>query len=107
MKLIIAIINSDDAKQVGNQLKKSGFYVTRLQTTGAFLQKGNVTLMTGVEDGKVDEFRNILTRFSSKRIVSVDSAFAFGEALAYSQPVDVVVGGATMFVLDVEQFHKI
>ena len=107
MKLIIAIVNADDAKQVGNQLKKAGFYITKLSTTGAFLQKGNTTFLTGVEDDKVEEFKSILKEYSSKRIVSVDSAFAYGEALAYSQPIDVVVGGATMFVLDVEQFHKL
>ena len=37
MKLITAIVNKEDSKNVCNELLKSKFYVTRLATTGGFL----------------------------------------------------------------------
>ena len=53
MKLIIAIINYDDANAVTQNLSKNGFSSTRLATTGGFLLAGNVTLLTGVKDDQV------------------------------------------------------
>ena len=43
MKLITAIVNKEDSKNVCNQLLKNKFYVTRLATTGGFLMAGNMT----------------------------------------------------------------
>ena len=45
MKLITAIVNKEDSKNVCNQLLKNKFYVTRLATTGGFLMAGNMTLL--------------------------------------------------------------
>ena len=50
MKLIIAIINRDDANSVTRALSKKGFSSTRLSTTGGFLMAGNVTLLIGLEE---------------------------------------------------------
>ena len=49
MKLIIAIIQDDDASNVIGHLNESGFQVTRLSTKGGFLRSGNTTILTGVE----------------------------------------------------------
>ena len=53
MKLIIAIVNRDDASAVTQTLTKNGFSSTRLSTTGGFLMAGNVTLLIGVDEEKV------------------------------------------------------
>ena len=47
MKLIIAIINHDDAKTVTQALTKNGFSSTKLATTGGFLMAGNATILVG------------------------------------------------------------
>ena len=54
MKLITAIVNKEDSKNVCNQLLKNKFYVTRLATTGGFLMAGNMTLLICTEDEKVE-----------------------------------------------------
>ena len=66
MKLIIAIINYDDAGSVIESLSKSGFSSTRLSTTGGFLLAGNVTLLIGVEDKQVQEAIDIIRVFAEK-----------------------------------------
>ena len=41
MKLIIAIVQDEDASRLVNQLMKNGYGVTKLATTGGFLRAGN------------------------------------------------------------------
>lgn len=54
MRLVIAVMDRKDATAVTDRLRGAGFGVTRLASTGGFLQRGNVTLFTGVEDDRVD-----------------------------------------------------
>lgn len=108
MKLVIAIINSDDASAVMSHLTKAGYTVTKLSTSGGFLRAGNVTLLIGVEEKKTDDVINIIGQYSSqrKKIAPVNTTY-IGESMLSSMPVEVTVGGATIFVVDVEQFYKI
>lgn len=53
MKLIIAIVRDTDDAEVIRQLIDRQYRVTRMASTGGFLRRGNVTLLIGVEDGKV------------------------------------------------------
>ena len=99
MKLIIAIIQDEDASEVISHLNEAKFQVTRLSTKGGFLRAGNTTIMTGVEDEKVEGALKIIEENSKAR-----TQYAMhGLILA---PIEVKVGGATVFVLDVAQFHK-
>lgn len=108
MKLVIAIINNDDVNQVMTNLTKNGYTATKLSTSGGFLRAGNVTLLIGVESKKVDEVVNLIGEFSSQRkeITQINNTY-IGESMLTSMPVEVTVGGATIFVVDVEQFYKI
>ena len=104
MKLIIAIIQDEDASEVISHLNEAKFQVTRLSTKGGFLRAGNTTIMTGVEDEKVEGALKIIEENSKARTQYATSCGAMhGLILA---PIEVKVGGATVFVLDVEQFHK-
>ena len=98
MKLILAILSNDDSPVASNALNKNGFSVTKLATTGGFLRAGNTTLIIGCEDEKVEAAIDIIKEYSSKRTEIVPYA---------SFPVEVTVGGATIFVLDVAQFLKV
>ncbi len=44
MKLIIAIVNDDDARNVMDSLSESGFMVTKLCSSGGFLQLHTIKL---------------------------------------------------------------
>lgn len=61
MKLITAIVNKEDSKNVCNELLKSKFYVTRLATTGGFLMAGNMTLLICTDDERVDDCIGIIS----------------------------------------------
>jgi uncharacterized protein YaaQ len=106
MKLLIAIINSDDSHKVLSEITKAGFYATKLTTTGGFLRTGNLTLLMGVEDDKVDELLNLLKANCRKREEVTPIVPTYATEMVNAIPVKITVGGATVFVLDVEQFHK-
>jgi len=109
MKLIIAIVQDEDANRLVSKLMADGFGATKLATTGGFLRSGNTTLLTGVDDDKLDTVMGIIehTCKSRKQMAPMHTPMP-GSAGMYvpGYPVQVTVGGATVFVLDVEQFHK-
>ncbi|RHM62842.1 MULTISPECIES: cyclic-di-AMP receptor [Coprobacillaceae] len=107
MKLIIAIVNSDDSSSVQGALTEAGYFVTKLSTTGGFLKKGNTTFFIGTNHEKVDEVINIIKEHSKKR-VEKEPTVPPTEMGEFFTPimVDVLVGGATVFVVDVDRFEK-
>lgn len=108
MKLVIGIVNSDDAGELLSEITKASFQATKLSTSGGFLKMGNVTVLVGVEDEKLDEVLDIFRNCCSRRKQIVSTAPAFlGDGFINATPVEVTIGGATVFVVDVEQFMKI
>ena len=107
MKMLIAIVNNDDCPTVLSEITREGFSATKLSTSGGFLRAGNATLLMGVEDDKVDKLVEIIGKFCSKRKEIVQTTPAFNADFFVTMPVEVHVGGATVFVLDVEQFIKL
>ena len=107
MKLIIAIINYDDAGAVTQNLSKNGFSSTRLSTTGGFLLAGNVTLLVGVEDGQVQTAIDLIRQCSHSRKQMVPAITEMSYGFMPVMPVEVTVGGATVFVMDVERFERL
>ena len=107
MKLILAIVSNDDSQNVTTLLTKENYSVTRLATTGGFLRAGNTTIIVGTEDEKVDNVISLIGEESQKRTEVVPSSASYDLGRFASFPVEVEVGGATIFVLDVEQFLKL
>ena len=108
MKMILAIVSNDDSGRVSGHLTDEGYSVTRLATTGGFLRAGNTTLLVGVEDDKVEAVIDIIAHNSKKRTRKAPAPSSFGSGgVSSAFPVEVTVGGATIFVLDVAQMEKI
>lgn len=107
MKLILAIVNNDDSAAVSSALTKGGFQVTKLATTGGFLMMGNTTLISGVEDEKVEEAISFIKANSGKRTQIVPNSTVMDIGGCSTLPVEVTVGGATVFVLNVDRFEKL
>lgn len=106
MKLILAIINHDDAHSVIAHLTQGGYPVTKLATTGGFLQVGNVTVLIGVDDDKLEGAMEIIQKYSNSRRQVIPTTSELGMGMYSAMPVEVMVGGATAFVLEVDSFRK-
>lgn len=109
MKLIYAIVNNDDSHDVSSSLTKAGFFATKLASTGGFLMSGNTTFLICADDDKVDEIINVITERSRRRRQYLPTSNITGVEMqsGVSFPVEVSVGGATIFVTDVERFEKV
>lgn len=109
MKLVFAIVHDEDSHKVMEKLSKHGFGVTKLCSTGGFLKSGNTTLLVGVEESSLDEVIDIITKNSKSRKQVINSSImpngVNGMIMPY--PVEVNVGGATIFVTAVERFEKV
>lgn len=107
MKLVYAIVNNDDSHAVSSALTKAGFSATKLASTGGFLMAGNTTFLICAEDDKVDDIIKVIAAKSRKRKQFVPSAASYGVGTYTSFPVEVSVGGATIFVTNIERFEKV
>ena len=109
MKMVLAIINYDDSQDVISSLMKAGFSITKLATTGGFLRAGNTTLLLGVDEEKFQGAMDVIEKVckSRKQIATSPSPVAGTTGVYVPYPIEVMVGGATVFVLNVEQFIKL
>lgn len=107
MKLVLAIVSYDDSGMVSSALTKDGFAVTKLATTGGFLKSGNTTFIVGTDDDKVDQVIEIIAKQSRRRTQLVPSTTTLDIGMYSSYPVEVTVGGSTVFVLNVDRFEKV
>ena len=109
MKLIIAIVQDEDASRLISQLMNDGFGVTKLATTGGFLRAGNTTLLVGVDDDRCQAAMDVIEKVcKSRKQIAPSPASMVGMPGSYTPyPIEVVVGGATIFVLTVDQFIKL
>ena len=108
MKLIIAIVQDEDASRLVSNLMNEGYSVTKLATTGGFLRAGNTTLLLGLDEDKFDGAMHIIEKVcKSRKQIATSPTPTAGVTGAYvPYPIEVMVGGATVFVLNVEQFIK-
>lgn len=107
MKLIFAVVNRDDAPTVSQELSRAGFSSTQLASTGGFLRAGNTTILAGVENDKLQEALEIIKEHSRSRqaILPATPDLAFS-CLLSAIPTEVTIGGATIFVVDVDHFER-
>ena len=109
MKLLIAIVQDEDASKLISTLMNEGYGVTKLATTGGFLRAGNTTLLIGVDDAKLDGALDVIEKVchSRKQVASAATQMSPGMSSGFAPyPVEVMGGGATVFTLNVEQFKK-
>jgi len=108
VKLVVAVIQDKDAPRLLEGLTQAGFRATKLASTGGFLREGNTTLLVGVEDEQVERVVSLIrsTCRAREQLVTPLSPMG-GPADSYiPYPVEILVGGATVFVLNVDRFEK-
>ncbi len=108
MQLIVATIQDQDSDRVLTNLTGQGFRVTRIGSTGGFLQQGNTTLLIGTDESQVEAAISILKTYSQRRMQYMPMATgAAPNGVALYNYVQVEVGGATVFILDVLHFEQV
>jgi uncharacterized protein YaaQ len=106
MKMVIAILNHDDADNVAAALSAKGYPSTRTEAVGGFLKKRNDLLLVGIEDIQVERVVGIIGENSHSRAQAVPETEGLA-GLLQSKPKQVDVGGAVVFVLDIDRYYKL
>ncbi len=109
MKLVIAVVQGNDAEPLLAALVKEGFRATQINSAGGFLRERNVTLLIGVADSKVEAVREIVRNNCHSRTRFVNPLMPIVEPGEFyiPSPVEVLVGGATIFVVNVERYERL
>jgi uncharacterized protein YaaQ len=108
LKLIIAVVQDKDSNRLSSALVEHQFRATKLASTGGFLKAGNTTFLIGVEEEKIDQALDIIKQNcqARKQVVAPVSPMG-GNADSYvPYPVEIQVGGATVFVVPVDHFEQ-
>ena len=109
MRMVIAMIQDQDVNKILAILTEHSYSATKLASTGGFLRQGNTTLLIGVDDDKVTEVMSLIedTCHSRKQLVTPLASVGRSMNNYMPDPVEVSVGGATIFVLEVFNFAKV
>ncbi|MEZ0536872.1 cyclic-di-AMP receptor [Caldicellulosiruptoraceae bacterium PP1] len=109
MKLIFAIVQNEDVGKLMEALQKEGIMATKFATSGGFLRSGNTTLLIGVEEDMVNKVLDIISSKCKirKQVLSspMPNTPSTGAYIPY--PIEITIGGATVFVMDIERFEKL
>jgi uncharacterized protein YaaQ len=109
VKLLFCIVQNEDAGGLMSALTKEGFRSTRYQSHGGFLRQGNATILVGVRDEQVNDVIAVVRRNCRTRTQYINPLPPMMEPGEFymPNPVDVQLGGATIFVLDVAHFEQV
>lgn len=108
MKIILAIVQDKDSNRLSNEFIDANIRATKLSSTGGFLKSGNSTFIVGIEDERVEEALELIKKTCESRRQYVSTPVTLDLTMdgQIPYPVEVEVGGATVFVLPVEGFHQ-
>lgn len=109
IRLIVAVVQDKDAIRLIEALLAKGYRATKLASTGGFLKEGNTTLLIGTDKAKVSDVLEIIKKVCKSRDQLVTPLTPVGGPVdSYVPfPVEVVVGGATVFVVNVEHYERV
>ena len=109
VKLVVAIVHNEDAGALVDALLDREYRATRLHSSGGFLKQSNATIILGVEDDQIDTVLGIVrdTCHARTQVVNPMPPIMEPGEFFMPYPLEVEVGGATVFVLPVERFERL
>lgn len=107
-RLVVIIASSKDAGRLADEMVRRGLPLTKIGSTGGFLRRGNITLLSGVPADRVDEVIALVRDecHARREVIPVQALPFLGESGLGAEPIRVRVGGATVFVLEVARFER-
>ncbi|HEY5671156.1 MAG TPA: Na+/H+ antiporter [Anaerolineales bacterium] len=103
-RLMAVIVQEQDVENALSTLNKLGIPTTRLPSTGGFFRRTNAILLIGIEKGQEASVVRALQLSCRKRVEYI-SAPIEGFPPGLPEPIPITVGGATIFVFEVERFE--
>lgn len=105
-KLLVAVVHAHDAGRVVEALRGADLRVTEVPSRGGFLKARNIMLYLGVQDDEVATAMGIIEENCQSRTESVPPELLGGMDASWL-PTEVTHGGATIFVLPLDEIRRI
>jgi len=105
MKLLVAIVQVDDADRLTEALRREGHRFTRVASLGGFLETPNVTLFMAVRDETLADVVALFRDNCAAR--NVELPLVLTERLRDWRERVVQYAGATILVLDLEDLIRL
>jgi uncharacterized protein YaaQ len=103
MKLILGVVSCDGAGPLLDALNRAGHQVTIICTTGGFLRQSNITILLALQDESIPGVLDLIRRNCGTRNEYVNPIVGLTGIDAVSLlPLEILTGGATVFVLKVD-----
>jgi uncharacterized protein YaaQ len=108
VKLAVCVAHNRDRNRLLDELVRAGFKFTVIGSTGGFLREGNTTILVGIEDDEVQALKDLVCEHccSREQMVNVVPYEGAPPGAFATDPVTVPVGGAVLFVMPVDEFHR-
>lgn len=107
MKLIILNITPNDSLKVSNYLRKMPVYFIKTSSIGGIISSGSYTYLIKVSDELLDEIIKNLITICKTRKIKINSINNVEMGMLHNISTTQKEGGASMFVVDLEQFIKV
>lgn len=103
--MMFVIIQEQDYENAASALNRRGFSVTHMPSMGGFLSHRNITLLIGIQEGRESVAIRALQNSCRKRIEYISQPWK-NLPLPISTPISISVGGATIFMFEVESYDE-
>ncbi len=109
MKLIFAVVQGKDADNLRSALLDGGYRTTQINSAGGFLRESNATFLVGVDNDRVPDVLRIVKQTCYTRTQYVNPLLPIMEPGEFymPNPVEVQVGGAAVFICNVNRYERI
>ena len=106
-QLVVVTVLGAQADTLTKHLNREGFYVTRIDSSGGILDEVTTSMLIGLAKARLDHLLGILREccHARRRYIPVHVEAPLLEV----QPavIEAEVGGALIYVLDVERFEQL
>lgn len=106
MKALLVIIQSKDAEIAMAELKTLNLpCLLPIASSGGFLREGNTALWLAAPPGQLPRIMEVLRRTCHRRGAHVPTYYIEASYVISAFPIEVEVGGAIVFICDIEHFE--
>lgn len=106
-RLVIAIVADGQADEVTRTLVKDGFHVTQIDSTSGLLQEATASLLIGLDEVRLPHLLERLRTLCRSYIRYLPVHLEVTMVEMQPMMIEAQVGGAAIFVLNVERFEQV
>jgi len=105
--LLLVTVTGSQAERLREQLTREGFYFTEIDSSGGLIYETTESLLIGVPRPQLARVLDHIRRYCQTQTKYLATHVAVPAMEIQPLMVEAEVGGATVYVLDVERFVQI